>query len=73
MVSANREAFWALTIERLGIRFQQSFRRVLDLSGGVENPRWLVDARSTLSKAALPRPPILRRSSIKPKAVKLKS
>src|SRR6266705_6230976 len=40
-----REDFWATVIERLGIRFQKPFSRVLDLAGGVENPRWLVDAQ----------------------------
>jgi acetyl-CoA synthetase len=40
-----REEFWALAIERLGIRFQRPFIRVMDLSGGVETPRWLVDAQ----------------------------
>src|SRR5882724_7385476 len=52
----NREAFWALRIERLGIRFQQSFRRVLDLSGGVENPRWLVDARFNIVESCFAAP-----------------
>jgi len=41
----NREAFWALAIERLDIRFQRPFSRVMDLSLGVETPRWLPDAR----------------------------
>ncbi len=41
----NREAFWALAIERLRLRFQRPFSRVMDLSRGVETPRWLVDAR----------------------------
>ncbi|MDQ3814778.1 MAG: AMP-binding protein, partial [Armatimonadota bacterium] len=40
-----REAFWAMAIERLGIRFQLPFSRVLGVSRGVEEPHWLVDAR----------------------------
>lgn len=41
----NREAYWAAAIERLGIRFQHPFSRVMDLSQGIESPRWLPDAR----------------------------
>jgi len=41
----NREAYWALAIERLGIRFRQPFSQVADISRGAENPRWLVNAR----------------------------
>src|SRR5580658_8521245 len=41
----NREAYWQAAIERLGIRLQRPWSRLLDLSKGVENPRWLVDAR----------------------------
>jgi acetyl-CoA synthetase len=52
----NREEFWALTIERLGIRFQQPFSRVMDLSDGVENPRWLVDARFNIIESCFAAP-----------------
>ncbi|HZF01546.1 MAG TPA: AMP-binding protein [Methylomirabilota bacterium] len=52
----NREEFWALTIERLGIRFQKPFSRVMDLSGGVENPRWLVDARFNIVESCFAAP-----------------
>lgn len=41
----NRETYWALAIERLGLAFQRPFGRVMDLSHGVEEPRWLVDAQ----------------------------
>src|SRR5580693_9101977 len=40
-----REAYWAAAIERLCIRFRHPFSRVVDLSQGVESPRWLPDAR----------------------------
>ncbi|MFG0260815.1 MAG: acetyl-coenzyme A synthetase N-terminal domain-containing protein, partial [Novipirellula sp. JB048] len=33
-----RERYWAAVVERLGIRFQQPYERVLDLAGGVESP-----------------------------------
>src|SRR6266478_6943439 len=41
----HRAAYWERAIERLGIRFERPFSRVLDLANGVESPRWLVDAR----------------------------
>jgi len=41
----NRAACWEMAIERLGVRFQHPYSRVGDFSGGVEHPRWLVDAR----------------------------
>src|SRR5689334_9175513 len=40
----NREAYWQLAIKRLGIRFRRPFSQVGDLSRGVEQPRWLVEA-----------------------------
>src|SRR5882724_10024639 len=52
----NREAFWKLVIERLGIRFQKPFSRVMDLSDGVENPRWLVDARFNIVESCFAAP-----------------
>lgn len=41
----NREPFWKLAIERLGIRFETPYSQVADLSEGPESPHWLVDAR----------------------------
>ena len=41
----NREAYWGLAIERIGLRFQQPFDRVLDLTRGIEEPCWLPGAR----------------------------
>jgi len=52
----NREAFWRLVIERLDIRFQQPFTRVIDLSHGVEAPRWLVDARFNIVESCFTAP-----------------
>ena len=52
----NREAYWALAIERLGIRFRQQFSRVADFSRGVENPRWLVDARLNIVESCFQAP-----------------
>ena len=40
----NRAAFWGRVIERLGIVLARPPDRVLDLSGGVTDPRWLAGA-----------------------------
>lgn len=52
----NREAFWTLAIERLGIRFRRPFSRVLDLSGGVEEPQWLIDAQLNIIESCFTAP-----------------
>ncbi len=52
----NREAFWALAIERLGIRFQRLFSRIADLSRGVELPNWLVDAQLNIVESCFSAP-----------------
>src|SRR5437016_5537117 len=44
----NREAYWAMAIERLGIQFRQPFTQIADFSQGVEQPSWLVDARMNI-------------------------
>jgi acetyl-CoA synthetase len=44
----HRAEYWRLAIERLHLRFRQPCERVLDLSGGVEAPRWLPGARFNL-------------------------
>ena len=46
--ATNRAEYWRLAIERLGIRFREPYRDVLDLSGGVESPKWLPGARFNL-------------------------
>lgn len=42
---AEKESFWSETVDRLGIRFKQRFTKVLDVSEGVENAKWLLDAK----------------------------
>ena len=39
------EEFWTTMIERLEVRFRESFGSVLDLSAGPEYPQWLVGAK----------------------------
>ncbi|MBD2067204.1 AMP-binding protein [Leptolyngbya sp. FACHB-671] len=41
----NRAKFWDRMVQRLGIRLQQPYSQIVDLSQGVESPQWLVDAR----------------------------
>ena len=52
----NREAFWSLAIERLRIRFQHPYGKVADFSGGLETPRWLVDARTNIVESCFTAP-----------------
>jgi acetyl-CoA synthetase len=53
----DREAFWRLVIDRLNIRFQKPFSRVIDLSQGVESPRWLVGAQFNIVESCFKAPP----------------
>jgi len=39
------EDFWATMVERLEVQFRAPFRAALDLSGGPEQPQWLVGAK----------------------------
>ena len=52
----HREAYWALAIERLGLRFREPFDRVVDLSAGVEAPRWLPGARLNIVESCFAAP-----------------
>ena len=52
-----REAFWAQAIQRLGIRFQRPYQRVLDMSGGVESPQWLADGQLNIVESCFAAPP----------------
>ena len=40
-----KELFWTETIDRLGIRFKQRFTKVLEISEGNENAKWLLGAK----------------------------
>lgn len=52
----DRAEYWALAIERLGVRFHEPFREVLDLSRGVEEPRWLPGARMNIVESCFAAP-----------------
>jgi acetyl-CoA synthetase len=52
----HRETFWALAIKRLGLHFQRPVSRVMDLSRGVEEPRWLVGAQLNIVESCFAAP-----------------
>ncbi|NJK51522.1 AMP-binding protein, partial [Candidatus Gracilibacteria bacterium] len=52
----NRAEFWDITIQRVGIRFRQKYRQIVDLSQGVESPQWLVDARLNIAESCFNAP-----------------
>ncbi len=41
----NRAAFWEKVIAKIGIKFYKTTDKILDLSAGVKNPKWLKGAR----------------------------
>jgi acetyl-CoA synthetase len=53
----NREEFWGLAIERIGMRFGKPPVRVLDSSQGIEAPRWLPGARLNVVESCFSAPP----------------
>jgi acetyl-CoA synthetase len=54
---ADRAAFWAHMIERLGIRLRRPYDELLDLSRGVEQPRWLAGAKLNIAESCFAAPP----------------
>ncbi|HEY9619059.1 MAG TPA: AMP-binding protein [Crinalium sp.] len=52
----HRAEFWDLMIRRLGLRFQHPYRQVVDLSDGIEHPKWLVDARLNIVESCFQAP-----------------
>ena len=51
-----REAYWAVAIERIGIRFQKPFTRVMDLTRGVAAPHWLPGAQMNVVESCFAAP-----------------
>ncbi len=49
----DREAYWGLVLERLGLRFRHPFDRVADFSRGPEAPDWLPGARLNIVESCL--------------------
>jgi len=52
-----RGAFWAASVEALGIRFDRAPARVLDLSGGVHQPNWFSGAQLNITESCFTAPP----------------
>jgi acetyl-CoA synthetase len=52
----DRPAFWYTMMQRLGIRFRQPYTEVVDLSQGIESPRWLVDAQFNIVESCFQAP-----------------
>src|SRR5579859_1274021 len=53
----HREEFWKMVIDRLGIQLRRPFCRVMDLSDGVEAPRWLAGAQMNIVESCFNAPP----------------
>ena len=53
---AEREAFWERTVARLGIRFRKPYTRLLDLSQGIEAPKWFVGAEMNIAESCFQAP-----------------
>ncbi len=51
-----REAFWDLTLHKLGIVFKRSPDKILDLRDGVENPVWLPGAKMNIAESCFQAP-----------------
>ena len=47
--SRDRGGFWEFMTSRLGIRLKARFNKILDLSDGIESPRWLVGAKLNIA------------------------
>ncbi|HEY9861848.1 MAG TPA: AMP-binding protein [Candidatus Obscuribacterales bacterium] len=52
----HRAEFWQIMVQRLGIRLQENYTQILDLSQGVESPQWLVDARLNIVESCFQAP-----------------
>lgn len=52
----HRAEYWKTAIERLGVRFQQPYREVMDLSRGLESPQWLAGARMNIVESCFAAP-----------------
>ncbi|WP_017327241.1 AMP-binding protein [Synechococcus sp. PCC 7336] len=52
----HRAQFWELMVQRLGIRFRQPYRAVLDLANGIESPQWLLDAQFNIVESCFQAP-----------------
>jgi acetyl-CoA synthetase len=52
----NRAAFWETFVSEIGIRFAKPFSQVLDLSAGVQAPRWFIGAKMNIVESCFTAP-----------------
>jgi acetyl-CoA synthetase len=52
----NREAFWEQVVDTLNVRFRKRPSSIVDLSAGVESPRWLPGARLNIAETCFQGP-----------------
>lgn len=52
----NYADYWAYVIKKLNIIFDQSYSKIVDLSHGVESPRWLPDAKLNIANSCFQAP-----------------
>lgn len=45
--------FWEFAINKLNIQFQQPFSKMVDLTAGIESPKWLVNAKLNIVDSCL--------------------
>jgi acetyl-CoA synthetase len=53
----NKQDFWNETTHNLGIKLHKPFSTILDISNGVENPKWLKDAKLNISESCFQNAP----------------
>ncbi len=46
---AQRGAFWEKTLEKIGVVYKKQYETILDISQGIEAPKWLKGARLNIS------------------------
>lgn len=52
----HRAEFWDIMIQRLGIHFHKKYTQVVDLSNGLESPKWLMDAEFNIVESCFQAP-----------------
>ena len=52
----NRADFWSLMVQRLGIKFEREFTKIVDLSRGAEFPQWFPDAELNIADSCFNAP-----------------
>ncbi len=52
----HRADFWRLAAERVGVVFAEPYETVLDITGGVESPRWFPEARLNMVESCFTAP-----------------